>query len=118
MNTEQIASICHEANRAYCETIGDLSQKPWYEAEQWQQQSAVEGVRFALSNPAAPASAQHDAWLIAKQRDGWKYGEIKDASKKEHPCIVPYSELPAEQRLKDHLFRAIVNAFAGAAKEA
>ena len=102
MITEQIAIICHEANRAYCTTIGDDSQKPWY----------------ALANPAAPASAQHDAWLITKQRDGWKYGEIKDAAKKEHPCIIPYSELPAEQRLKDHLFRAIVNACAGAATEA
>lgn len=26
-----------------------------------------------------------------------------------HPCLVPYAELPAEQRLKDDLFKAIVH---------
>jgi hypothetical protein len=32
--TEQIARVAYEANRAYCRTIGDDSQKPWDEAEQ------------------------------------------------------------------------------------
>jgi hypothetical protein len=105
---EQIARVCHEANRAYCETIGDNSQKPWSEAEEWQRQSAVRGVAFALENPSAPPSAQHDAWLADKEAEGWKYGAIKDPSKKEHPCCVSYEELPIEQRLKDSLFKAVV----------
>jgi hypothetical protein len=111
MNVSQIANVCHEANRAYCETIGDESQKPWQEAEQWQRESAIKGVEFALSNPDAPASAQHDAWLADKERDGWKYGAVKNPETKEHPCFVPYDQLPAEQRVKDYLFKAIVSAF-------
>ena len=111
MNVSQIANVCHEANRAYCETIGDESQKPWQEAEQWQRDSAIKGVEFALANPTAPASAQHDAWLADKERDGWKYGAVKNPETKEHPCCVPYDQLPAEQRVKDYLFKAIVNAF-------
>jgi RyR domain len=111
MNVEQIARICHETNRAYCQTIGDESQKTWELADQWQRDSAIRGVEYALANPNAPASAQHDAWLSDKARDGWKYGPVKDAEKKEHPCFVSYSELPIEQRLKDHLFKAIVRAF-------
>lgn len=114
-NVEQIAKICHETNRAYCETIGDQSQKPWGDAELWQRESAIKGVEFALANPDAPASAQHDAWLDDKTRNGWSYGPEKDAAKKEHPCIVPYAELPIEQRLKDYLFKSIVAAFAQAA---
>ena len=34
-----IARICHEANREYCESIGDLSQQPWGCSEEWQRQS-------------------------------------------------------------------------------
>jgi hypothetical protein len=114
---EQIARICHETKRAYCETIGDATQKPWDEAEQWQRDSAIKGVSFAISTPNAPASTQHDAWLADKQKDGWKYGPVKDAAKKEHPCFVPYNQLPAEQRTKDYLFKAVVGAFSAQIKE-
>jgi hypothetical protein len=40
------------------------------------------------------------------------YGEVKDAEKKTHPCIVPYKDLPPEQQAKDHLFKAVVSALA------
>ena len=116
MNVEQIARICHETNRAYCETIGDHSQKPWEEAEEWQRQSAITGVNFTLANPAAPASAQHEAWMKSKLDDGWVYGPEKDPAKKQHPCIVPYEDLPVEQRTKDYLFRGIVSAFLSVAR--
>lgn len=111
MNIEQIARVCHAANREYCASIGDDSQKAWPEAEQWQRDSAIKGVRYALANQDAPAAAQHDAWLRDKEADGWKYGPVKDADKKEHPCFVSYSELPQEQRIKDHLFKAVVRSF-------
>lgn len=88
--------------------IGDYSQEHWDKAEQWQRDSAIKGVEYALANPDGPVSAQHDAWLDDKKRDGWVYGAMKDPSKKEHPCMVPYSELPLEQRLKDSLFKAVV----------
>ena len=113
MNQKQIeivARVCHEANRGLCEATGDTSQKSWAEAADWQRESAISGVRFALENPNAPAAAQHNAWLADKARDGWQFGAVKNADKKEHPCIVPYEQLPAEQRWKDHLFRGIVRA--------
>jgi len=110
MTNDDIARVCHEANRGYCDAIGDQSQKHWSDAEQWQRDSAIRGVKFARENPTAPASAQHDAWLADKLKDGWKYGKVKDAAKKEHPCCVPYDDLPVEQRLKDTLFKAVVAA--------
>ncbi len=108
MTTEDVARICHAANKEYCETLGDHSQKPWDEAEQWQRESAIKGVTFALYNPEAPPSAQHDAWLKDKEADGWKWGNVKDPINRLHPCMMPYEDLPAEQRGKDYLFRAIV----------
>lgn len=109
-STEGIARICHQANKAYCESIGDHSQKDWESCESWQRESAVKGVEFKLANPEASNSAQHESWLAEKLRSGWKYGPVKDPEKKEHPCCVPYDELPIEQKKKDGLFAAIVNA--------
>lgn len=100
--------ICHEANKAYCEGIGDNSQVPWHLAPLWQQESARVGVKFVLDNPDAPASANHDSWLKEKEADGWKYGPVKNAETKEHPCYVPYEELPPQQQAKDHLFKGVV----------
>ncbi|MFH2219092.1 MAG: RyR domain-containing protein [Pseudomonadota bacterium] len=45
-----------------------------------------------------------------KVRDGWKYGPVKDPDKKEHPCCVPFAELPVEQQAKDFIFRAVIHA--------
>lgn len=112
MTVEQIAQVCHEANKGYCAAIGDNSQKTWEEAEQWQRDSAIKGVLYFLTNPNAPESAQHDAWMADKVADGWVYGEVKDAQAKTHPCIVPFIELPLEQRLKDSLFQSVVRTFA------
>lgn len=110
MSVEAIATVCHEANRAYCQTLHDASQLPWSTCPQWQRDSAILGVEFIRDNPDAPASASHDSWLEQKRREGWSYGEVKDPDKKQHPCFLPYEELPAEQQAKDALFGAICRA--------
>lgn len=107
----EVAKICHQANKAYCESIGDFSQKEWGEAEQWQRDSAVTGVNFRSQNPHLPFSANHESWLKEKEEAGWVYGEVKDPVAKTHPCIVPYDKLPEEQKVKDALFVAIVLTF-------
>jgi len=112
---ERIAKVAHEANRAYCATIGDDSQLSWEESPQWQRESAIKGAQFhvtgLLDGNVHGASASHEAWLKEKVADGWKYGPVKDPAKKEHPCMVAYAELPKEQQQKDFLFAAIVRAF-------
>lgn len=105
-----IAKVCHQANKAWCESEGDVSQKDWEKAEDWQRQSAIKGVEFRLKNPDAGKDAQHNSWMKEKINDGWVYGAAKDAEKKTHPCIVPFEELPVFQQKKDALFCAIVDA--------
>lgn len=109
MNTNDIAQVAHELNKAYCESIGDTSQPSWDEAPDWQKESAIKGVEFHMANPEASPSASHDSWLQQKEADGWKYGEVKDAEKKEHPCYVPYEQLPTEQKAKDFIFRQTIH---------
>lgn len=117
MTIEDIAQVCHEANRAYCTSLGDNSQPPWEDAPEWQRKSARDGVKFVLANHHAPVSANHEAWMAAKLADGWQWGPKKDPEKKLHPCLVPFGELTKEQQAKDHLFRAIVVGLVGFVQE-
>jgi hypothetical protein len=107
---ENIARICHEANRAYCVGLGDFSQLAWDVCPIWQRDSAINGVRFHLEHPSAKDSESHENWLNQKIMDGWHYGPVKDEKKKEHPCMVTFEALPPEQQRKDRLFRMIVRA--------
>ena len=110
MNVDKIAEVGHETNRAYCETIGDFSQPSWGNAPDWQKDSAIGGVEFHLANPEAGCSSSHESWLRQKNAEGWIYGEVKNPEKKEHPCCVPYEDLPNEQKVKDALFVGVVRA--------
>jgi hypothetical protein len=112
MIAEDIAKVAHEANRAYCETIGDFTQLPWDDAPQWQRESARMGVDLHLSGDFPP-EASHVSWMQNKLDEGWKHGPVKDPEKKEHPCIVPFDQLPREQQAKDYLFQGIVHALRG-----
>lgn len=104
---ERAARLAHEANRLRCMLIGDDSQKPWDEAPGWQKDSARMGAQKALAG-AGPIEL-HESWMNDKLAAGWVYGAVKDAEKKTHPCLVPYVQLPLEQRVKDYVFRAAVN---------
>lgn len=112
INIERIARVCHEVNRAYCASLGDHSQPAWEDAPDWQRESARTGVAAIVDNPETTPEQSHEGWLAQKRADGWTYGPVKDAEKKEHPCFVPYGQLPAEQRAKDYLFGAVVRALA------
>lgn len=107
---DKIARVCHAANREYARILGDTSIPEWDQASAGQRNSLILGVHFRVDNPAAPVEAQHERWLEHKVATGWVYGAVKDEEKKTHPCLLPYTALPAEQRLKDELFVAVVRA--------
>lgn len=110
MKVLTIAQVAHAINAAYCLSLGDASIPTWDEAGDQHQGSLAAGVEMHLANPDATLEQSHESWLAQKLTDGWAYGEVKDAEKKLHPCCMPYAELPAEQKVKDYLFRGVVHA--------
>lgn len=105
------AIAAHEVNRAYCAAaLGDHSHAPWDDAPEYQQNSIIRGVEAIIDNPDLTPAESHEGWFAQKVADGWSYGPVKDAEAKTHPCMVPYSKLSADQRVKDTLFGAVVRA--------
>ena len=43
----------------------------------------------------------HEVWSQNRINDGWKYGEVRNDSNKETPCLVPYSKLPESEKEYD-----------------
>lgn len=109
LTTLQIAQIVHEANRAYCQAIGEAPYPAWSDAPPEVRDPIIAGVEFRLNNPGVSAADQHQEWLRSKEEDGWTYGPVKDLEKKTHPCMVRYADLPVEQQVKDSLFGSIVD---------
>jgi hypothetical protein len=109
---EMIARVCHEANRGLQIAFDDPAPSPpWDEASEFQRQSTREGVTDALAG-STPEELHYD-WCEHRVAAGWRHGPLKDEAAKTHPCLVAYDDLPAEQRLKDELFVAIVRTLAG-----
>ena len=59
---------------------------------------------FDSKNP----KESHNNWMNAKIKDGWIYGEVKDVDKKTHHCLIPYEQLPYEEKIKDWISLGIV----------
>jgi hypothetical protein len=47
------------------------------------------------------AKNAHDIWGRQRLADGWKYGPRRDDAAKEHPCLVPYEQLPDSEKQYD-----------------
>lgn len=109
LSVNDIASICHEANRAYRMRIGQTPALGWEEVSEEQRESCVAGVQMLLERPESTPEQMHQAWMDYKIAQGWVYGPVKSEGLKTHPCIRPYAELPEEDRIKDAIFKSIVD---------
>ena len=43
----------------------------------------------------------HDVWAVGRIKEGWTYGPVKDVDKKQTPQLVPYADLPEEEKAYD-----------------
>lgn len=43
----------------------------------------------------------HEVWAQNRINEGWSYGPRRDDANKLHPCLVPYEELPENEKEYD-----------------
>lgn len=106
LTLEQIASIVHEANRRLRLVLGQAPGPHWQEMDERNQSATMNGVTRALEG-ASPEEL-HTEWLSFRSAQGWVWGAIKDTTRKKHPCMLPWAELPEHERMKTDLFHAMV----------
>lgn len=104
-----IAKAAHYANVLVCDVLNDgMEPLPWEATTEAHKNSLINGVAMVLSTPNPTPEQNHENWLKVKRSEGWIYGEKKNEETKEHPCLVPYNQLPANQRVKDLMFISVV----------
>ncbi len=47
------------------------------------------------------ARAEHERWAEQRRSQGWSYGPVRDDEARLHPMLVPYDDLPQDERQKD-----------------
>ncbi|MBR5299215.1 MAG: Ryanodine receptor Ryr [Bacteroidales bacterium] len=43
----------------------------------------------------------HEVWAQSRLDQGWTYGEERSDALKQHPCLVPYEDLPEVEKAYD-----------------
>lgn len=43
----------------------------------------------------------HEVWSAGRIADGWTYGPVRNDERREHPCLLPYEELPESEKEYD-----------------
>jgi RyR domain len=52
----------------------------------------------------------HDTWVRLRVSEGWTLGPTRNDERKEHPCLIPYEQLPeAEKELDRQMTRATLS---------
>ena len=54
-------------------------------------------------NPLLEAMAKnvHEVWAQTRIAQGWKYGPERNDAEKRHPMLIPYEDLPEEEKVYD-----------------
>ncbi len=97
---EELPESLKESNRAQAEhirvkleTIGcDIAMSTDWDAPLFE---------FSPKEIELLAEMEHKRWVEEKLHKGWKYRPTRDDKAKTHPCLVPWNELPDDERGKD-----------------
>jgi hypothetical protein len=64
-------------------------------------QPVTEIMEIIEANIELLADAEHNDWMDHKMKNGWKYHEVRDDSKRVHDCLKPYLMLSENNKEKD-----------------
>lgn len=109
-NLKEVAKIIYEATRleAQWSRRKIVPEKFEKRSKAFQEQfiSIIKKYLY-LSELPTPEEA-HNSWMRSYKKMGWKYGKERDPKKKLHPDMIPFCDLPQDERDKDAIFLTIV----------
>ncbi len=97
---EQLPEALKDANRQQASRIHQLLKAAGYRISSLQNWDADKMV-FSQTEIKKMACLEHDLWRQAKEADGWVYGKQRDNKSRTHPDLVPWDELPEEEKEKN-----------------
>jgi len=104
---DELAPVHQEDNRAAARRIPDvlalvgLGLATRREAKSRKKPSDEQITRSIESNVERLAEAEHDGWAAQREKNGWRFGKERDDERKLHPLMVPYCDLPEQEKEKD-----------------
>ena len=63
--------------------------------------SAIELPQELLDLAQAISKNVHEVWSAGRMSEAWTYGPVRNDEKRETPCLVPFEELPDEEKAYD-----------------
>lgn len=61
----------------------------------------IEGFAADPEARAALAALEHDRWMTERRLSGWRYAPVRDNTRRHHPHLVPFEDLPADVQAFD-----------------
>lgn len=111
MTNEQIAQVCHEADRAYLKSTSPKGKDllpTWSKASAERKALILAYVEYLLANPDATQSTIHDIWMQRKTDASWTYGTTLNKAEKKDPALVAYDQLPEKRRARYQLMINVI----------
>lgn len=102
LGERQIAYVVHEVVRAYVEARGGYM-TPWSDARPGERKAMLHVVRNVRRQPDTPPGERHAAWCDRRRAEGWRWGPVLDIEAKAHPSLMPWPELPEDDRVRECL---------------
>lgn len=103
---ERLAWFVYEAARL--ENVAakrPINPEPWEQRDAKFRRNMIRAVvRQCGSGRLTSPRALHDAWVVAYEKMGWKYGPKRDVKLKTHPDMVPFKKLGRLEQEKDWVF--------------
>lgn len=99
---DQLPGSLKESNRRFAEMVGAQVAQLGWELRPLSHAVATDEGAVPPEVLERLARTEHDRWMEALQRDGWQPTTgAKDPHRRLHPLLVPWEELPEEEREKD-----------------
>ena len=110
MKKEKIAKIVYEATRLEAKwSKRSIVPEKWDNRDNKFKEQFIDIIdKYLLQEDLPTPEEAHNSWVQSYLDMGWKYGKKRDIEKKTHPDILPFYQLPKDERDKDAIFLVVV----------